>query len=153
MPGGAEALVHIRETIEGTIRSDPSCGAWATVDVDFQNAFLTLRYKAIDAAVSSRIKIAAGLFSCHLARNKARRGAEQGDPLASMQCGCVIADITAAAIADMKSQKPLGDDLACFGFWYADDGQYVCRPGDADLFLNCFDHAAATADVSRGTGQ
>ena len=39
MPGGAEALVHTRETTEGAIRSDPSCGVWATVDVDFQDAF------------------------------------------------------------------------------------------------------------------
>ena len=70
-----------------------------------------------------------------------------------MQCECVIADITVAAIADMKSQKPLGEDLACFGFWYADAGQYVCRPGDVDLFLNCFDRAAAAAGLTRGTGQ
>ena len=43
MPGGAEALVHTCETIEAAIRSDPGCGVWATVDVDFQNALLTLR--------------------------------------------------------------------------------------------------------------
>ena len=53
----------------------------------------------------------------------------------------------------MKSRKPLGEDLACFGFWYADDGQYVCRPGDVDLFLSCFDRAAATSGLSRGTGR
>ena len=27
MPGGAETLVHTRETMENAIRSDPSCGA------------------------------------------------------------------------------------------------------------------------------
>ena len=43
MRGGAEALVHTRETIENAFRSGPSCGVWATVDVDFQNAFPSLR--------------------------------------------------------------------------------------------------------------
>ena len=69
-----------------------------------------------------------------------------------MQCGCVIADVVALALADMKAQKPHGEDLACFGFWYADDGQYFCRPCDVDLFLRCLDRAAAMAGLSRGTG-
>ena len=47
MRGGAEALVHTRETIENAFRSGPSCGVWAAVDVDFQNAFPSLRYEAI----------------------------------------------------------------------------------------------------------
>ena len=37
MPGGAEELVHIRETIESAIRADSDLGVWAVVDVDFQN--------------------------------------------------------------------------------------------------------------------
>ena len=55
MPGGAEALVHTRETIEAAVRSDPAYGVWACVDVDFQNAFPTLRHEAIDAAVGARV--------------------------------------------------------------------------------------------------
>ena len=47
----------------------------------------------------------------------------------------------------------LGQDLACFGFWYADDGQYVRRPGDVDLFLECLDRAAAKVGLTRGTGR
>ena len=70
-----------------------------------------------------------------------------------MQCGCVIADVVALAIADMKSQKRPDEDLACFGFWYADDGQYICRPCDVDLFLRCLDRAAALAGFSRDTGR
>ena len=49
----------------------PSCGTWGT-----PSETRRVRYKRC-----------------------ARRGAEQGDPLASLQCGCVIADVTAAAIA------------------------------------------------------
>ena len=70
-----------------------------------------------------------------------------------MQCGCVIADIVTLAIADMKAQKRPDEDLACFGFWYADDGQYICRPCDVDLFLRCLDRAAALAGLSRGAGR
>ena len=69
-----------------------------------------------------------------------------------MQCGCVIVDVVTLAIADMKAQKRPGEDLACFGFWYADDGQYICRPCDVDFFLRCLDRAAALAGISRGTG-
>ena len=39
MLGGADALVHIRETIEGTIRANSVLGIWAVIDVDFRNAF------------------------------------------------------------------------------------------------------------------
>ena len=46
-----------------------------------------------------------------------------------------------------------GQELACFGFWYADDGQYVCRPGDVDLFLECLGRPAAKAGLTRGTGR
>ena len=86
-------------------------------------------------------------------KHRARRGAEQGDPLSSLQCGCVIADVTAAAIADMQARKGPDHNLACFGFWFADDGKYTCRPNDADLFLDCLDRAAAKAGLTRGTGR
>ena len=163
MPGGAEALVHTRETIEATIRSDPAHGVWACIDVDFQNAFPSLRHESIDTAVGDRIpelqpwsrwcQDNCGIIFLPCGdKYQARRGAEQGDPLASMQCGCVIADVVDLALADMRTQKPQGVDLACFGFWYADDGQYFCRLCDVDLFLRCLDRAAALAGLSRGTG-
>ena len=55
MRGGAEALVHIRETIESAIRADPGRGVWAVVDVDFQNAFPLLYYVAIDSALETNV--------------------------------------------------------------------------------------------------
>ena len=56
-------------------------------------------------------------------------------------------------MTDMKAQKRPGEDLACFGFWYADDGQYICRPCGVDLFLRCLDRAAALAGFTRGVGR
>ena len=55
MPGGAEALVRTRETIEGTIRANPDLGVWAVIDIDFQNAFPSLLHEAIDSALETRV--------------------------------------------------------------------------------------------------
>ena len=73
--------------------------------------------------------------------------------MASLQCGCVIADVTAAAIADMRARKGPDHILACFGFWFADDGQYICRPNGVDFFLECLGRAAAKAGLTCGTGR
>ena len=163
MPGGAEALIHTRETIEAAMRADPDNGVWACIDVDFKNAFPSLLHESIDAAVGARVpelqpwsswcqRNCGVIYLPSGAKYRAERGAEQGDPLASMQCGCVIADVVALALADMRAHKPPGTDLSCFGFWFADDGQYFCRPDDVDLFLKCLDKAAAAAGLSRGSG-
>ena len=55
MPGGAEALVHTRETIENAIRADPGFGIWAIVDVDFQNAVPMFVFEAIDSALETTV--------------------------------------------------------------------------------------------------
>ena len=56
-------------------------------------------------------------------------------------------------MADMRSHKSPGTKLSCFGFWFADDGQYFCKPSDVDLFLRCLDKAAIGAGLSRGHGE
>ena len=55
MPGGAEAMVHTREIIEGTIRASPDLGTWTVIDVDFQNAFPLLFYEAIDSSLATNV--------------------------------------------------------------------------------------------------
>ena len=120
------------------------------VDVDFQNAFPSLFFNAIASVLEAKVpelrpwsRWCQGhcgvIFLPSGEKHRARRGTKQGDPLASLQCGCVIADVTAGAIADMKSRKRPGQDLACFGFWFADEGQYECRSSDAGIFLKCLD--------------
>ena len=84
--------------------------------------------------------------------HRARRGAEQGDPHGSLQCGVVLAPVAREAMAEMQRRKG-GDHTGCFAFWYCDDGQVVCRPGDVDLFLECWDAAAARAGATRGEGE
>ena len=84
MPGGAEALVHTCETIEAAIRSDPSCGVWGIVDVDFQNAFPTLHYEAISRGHDGA-RTTVEWFSCLLARNAKLAGA-RSRAIPSHQC-------------------------------------------------------------------
>ena len=83
--------------------------------------------------------------------HRAHRGAEQGDPLASLQCGVVLADVVAEATAEMQRRKG-GGPLGCFSFWYCDAGQVARRPADMDLFLERLDAAAAEAGATRGEG-
>ena len=84
---------------------------------------------------------------------RADRGAEQGDPIASLQCGCTIAYVVDETMAIMRSHKPPDTKLSCFGFWFADDGQYFCKPSDVDLLRRCLDKAAGSAGLSRGQGE
>ena len=84
--------------------------------------------------------------------HRARRSAEHGD-LSPLQCGCVISDVTAAAIANMRARKGPDHNLACFRFLFADDGQYICRTNDEYLFFGCLDRAATEAGFTRGTGR
>ena len=55
MPGGAEALLLTREAIEGSIWASPAVGIWVVIDVDFQNAFLSILYEAIDSALETKV--------------------------------------------------------------------------------------------------
>ena len=59
--------------------------------------------------------------------------------------------VTAASLAAMRSKKDSSRPLSCFGFRFAADGKYFCRPEDVDLFLEGLDRAAATAGLTRDT--
>ena len=83
----------------------------------------------------------------------ANRGAEQGDPHGSLHCGVVLSQVRQTALqrfAQRKGVEPTATEQ--FDFWYADDGQFVCRPGDVDLFLSCLDESAAEVGLTRGSG-
>ena len=66
VPGGAETLIHARRLLEDTLRSDPSTGVWAVIDVDFVNAFPSLEWRAIDVAMEEQVpELAAWTTWCH----------------------------------------------------------------------------------------
>ena len=84
------------------------------------------------------------------AKRKAAQGAEQIDPLASLLCGCAIADFMIAALTDIQNRKGPTKPLSCFGFWLCGDGQFFCRPEDVDQFLECLYVAAAVPGFHQG---
>ena len=135
---------------------------WAIIDVDSVNAFPSFEDESIAASVAKHVPELQAWFSWCQARigdihlpcgdsHRAHRGAEQGDPLGSLQCGVVWADVVAEATAEMQRRKG-GGPLGCFSFWYCDDGQVICRPADVDLFLERLDDAAAEAGATRCEG-
>jgi hypothetical protein len=83
--------------------------------------------------------------------HRARRGAEQGDPLGSLQCGVVLAEVVREATAEFQLRKGT-EQPGCFSMWYCDDGQVICRPSDVDLYLACLDGDAAKVGATRGEG-
>jgi len=162
IPGGVDTLIHTRRVLEEALRLDPASGVWAVVDVDLVNAFPSFEWEAIDAAMAAQLpELAAWTRWCHGAAadvelpcgeaHRARRGAEQGDPHGSIQCGVVVAAVVREAMAAMAQQKGAGP-VGCFSFWYCDDGQAVCRPCDVGLFLECLGAAAARVGATRGEG-
>ena len=114
--------MHSSEAIEGTVRANPDLGVWVVIDVDFQNAFPSLLREAMifvwETKVpqlrpwSKRCQDNCGVV-CFPSGDKrrARRGFEQGDPLEFLQFGCVIADVAAAAMADMRARKDPDSNL------------------------------------------
>ena len=110
LPGGAEVLIHTRSLLEECIQDDAAAGVWAVIDVDFVNAFPSFEHDAIDAAMAKHVpELQAWSKWCqvhtgdiHLPcgdSHRAHRGAEQGDPLGSLQCGAVLADVVTEATA------------------------------------------------------
>ena len=103
LPGGADPLIHVRRCFREAVISDPSLGVWCEADVDLVNAFPSLEWRAIDVAVRSEIpELAHWSEWCHRpapiilpdgGEHIADRGAEQGDPDGSVQCGAVVAGI------------------------------------------------------------
>jgi hypothetical protein len=162
IPGGADILIHTRSILEECLRQGPATGVWAILDVDFVNAFPSFEWGSIESAMQSRMpELSAWTRWCHASPgdiflpggevHRARRGAEQGDPHGSLQCGVVLADVAEEAMAEFCRRKAT-DLPGCFAAWYCDDGQVICRPADADLYLQCLDAAAARVGATRGAG-
>ena len=77
------------------------------------------------------------------------RGAEQGDPLGSLQCGLVLSDVSDDASVAREARAPGAPAL---DVWFADDAQVLCRPSLVELFLETMDAAAAGRGARRGRG-
>ena len=77
------------------------------------------------------------------------RGAEQGDPHGSAQCGLVLSDVSDEMNRSLAASAPAAPFL---DVWYADDSQAICRPSVVDSLLSALDAAARQRGVVRGRG-
>ena len=102
VPGGADALIHFRVEVEKALQHSKK--AMAVIDVDLKNAFPSFEWDSIRQAVIKRCpKLLAWTEWCHVepasvylpsgAKLFVDRGAEQCDPLASVYCALVLADV------------------------------------------------------------
>lgn len=118
IPGGADTLVHVRQTIEAVILDSLEAGAWAMADLDYENAFPSLEWDPVDAAVREEVEPLANWTEwCHSepvpvylpsgAVVWSDCGAEQGDPHGSVQCALTLAGVasrTRAGIIEARAR-------------------------------------------------
>ena len=153
LPGGAEALVHLRRQLEATAAC--SSTAVAVLDLDLRNAFPSLEWSAVRAAVQKRMpELLEWSQWCQSSPGRVRlpcgdwvecdRGAEQGDPLGPLYCALTLLDCAEAARAAVRAKGFWVWDL-----WYMDDGQIVLPPAAASIFLEAFDSALLAVGGTR----
>ena len=75
---------------------------------------------------------------------KIDRSAEQGDPLGSVYCASVIADIL-----ELVRAKVLAKGIAIFDVWYMDDGQIICKSEHVDEVLRTLDLVSIESRATR----
>ena len=165
LPGGAEALVHWRSTMEELAR-DGTVGALVAFDLDLKNMFGSIEWPRIRAAVSAHFAEAARWTEW--AHREAAvvqlpdgtevsvdRGAEQGDPFGSTQASLALGDaMDCARVAYTNATAAdRGQGLAgAVDEWFIDDGQAFVQPRFADSWLHAVDAALADIGAERGLG-
>ena len=158
-PGGADALVHWRVLLEELLAGGAGHGvdpgdAVAVIDVDLANAFPSLEWGYVRAAVGEQLPALLPWTAwVHQAatpvqlpcgeRLQTDRGAEQGDPLGPLYCALALARV----IQRVRSRGPAFCDA-----WYMDDGQILCRARHVPAFLAELDAELFDAGAARGRG-
>ena len=100
LPGGAEALIHLRRCLEQAAETSQA-EALVLLDLDLRNAFPSLEWPAVREAVREHVPALlpwttwchASLAWVHLPCGKwlaCDREAEQGDPLGAAYCALVL---------------------------------------------------------------
>ena len=143
LPGGADALVHLQRNIEQTM-AEGDGEALALLDLDLRNAFPSLEWDAIEAALAEHApELGPWTRWCHStparvllpsgAWVECDRGAEQGDPLGPVFCGLILLRCAGAARAAVEAAGGWVWDA-----WYMDDGQVLLPPSFVAAYLTAF---------------
>ena len=152
LPGGVEALVHWRSTIEELAR-DGAIPALVASDLELKNMFGSIEWSRIRAAVNAHLPEAAAwtqwahhepaivqLPDGHI--HKVDRGAEQGDTFGSTQASLALGDSMDEARNSftVSTEDRRGDTgIGAVDEWFIDDGQAFVRPELADPWLRAVD--------------
>jgi hypothetical protein len=156
MPGGAEALVHWRDTVEQAARQG-TIPAVVIADIDMKNFFNTVEWEAIRSSIQEHLPEASPSVCWEqeepgttiLANGdefRFNRGAEQGESLGSTKAALPLGDAIARISDQWEGTPPVCDN------WFIDDGALVCAPHAFDTWLQAFDCEIAKIGVSRGSG-
>ena len=157
MPGGADTLVHLRRCMEQAAGRGELPAA-AVLDLDLRNAFPSLEWPAVRAAVRAHApELEQWTAWCHGGPVDIQlpsgewtvcdRGAEQGDPLGPVYCALTLLGCVAAGRAAVEA---LGGWV--WDAWYMDDGQVLLPPEYADAYLVAFDATLSAAGGTRVAG-
>ena len=156
LPGGADALVHLRRCLEQAAHGIGD--AMVMLDLDLRNAFPSLEWPSVRAAVRDLApELGAWTEWCHGEAAHLRlpcgqwttcdRGAEQGDPLGPAYCGLVL---IGCAEAGRQAVEARGGEM--WDAWYMDDGQVLLPPQLAAVYLEAFDAKLAAVGGTRLAG-
>ena len=140
LPGGANALVHLRRCLE--LAAHDIDEAVVVLDLDLRNAFPSLEWPAVRAAVRDLAPEASAWI--HWCQGEAvhvqlpcgkwmrcDRGAEQGDPLGPAYCALTLIRCAQAGRAAVEAVGGWVWDA-----WYMDDGQVVLPPQHAAAYVS-----------------
>ena len=142
IPGGTDALIHARCVPRGSDLPPP---AWQV------NAFPSLEHNSIDEAMQRLVPGVTPFCSWSHAEAStvwtpgdrsllSDRGAEQGDPPGSLQCGVALTGVRDhGAVARRSGPCQLLLARSLFDVWFADDGQGYMRPAMVQEYLHTLD--------------
>jgi len=162
VPGATEGLILARAVIEMVLAGDPG-GDWALLDLDLANFFPTLEWQSIGDAVNSDLPELSSwtdwaqsepvrVFLPSGEIKMLDRGAEQGDPLGSLQSSLVLGRVVERTRSRLSEER--GElDGSFADVWFIDDGQVLIKPQAVDDFLRILDEELAEVGSSRGEGE
>jgi hypothetical protein len=153
MPGGSEALIHARETVEQQAALG-LLGPIVVIDSDLVNCFGMFEWPSTAEAVNTHLpELTPWLEWCTSEADNVRlpcgewvtsdRGTGQGEPEGPLKAAVTIGHAAEHAKADLE--KPGA------WWWFVDDGQMFVYPTRVDETLRALDARLHAAGASRGS--
>ena len=161
MPGGAEALVHWRSTIEELAISG-AIEPLIAFDLDLQNMFGSIEWAELRRAVDRDLQEASAWFQWqHSTFDEidlpgggtafSNRGSGQGDVFGSSTSSLTLGGHMSEHRASFGATQP-SQPCGAVDEWFIDDGQAFVKPAVADTWLRSVDRAIAAFGGQRARG-